>query len=408
VFFSKWWIALALLAALLGTDGILRACPFCRPVKTTFTEDINAADVAVLGELVHRPERPDPNEGEIPAADIIDSYKTTFRITKIYRGAEHVDLGQEVTAIYTGDTGVGSVCLLRGVQPDALQWAPPIPLNKRAQEYVENVLSLPARGPERLAFFQDYLEDSDTTLRSDAFDEFARADYQALHEIKDQIDHPRLLEWINNPEVTPSSRRLYFTMLGVCGQPADKERLREMLVSGDENQLKGLDSLIACYLTLTGPEGVALIEDEFLRGGIFWDPEYVHTYAAIMALRFHGQENTVIPRERLLAALRLVLDRPPLADLVIPDLARWEDWDSMDRLVQMFKDSQKKSSWVRVPIVNYLRACPLPEAKEQLDVLAKIDPDAMRRATTFFPFAPKSQGADEKKNGANEGKESVK
>ena len=77
---------------------------------------------------------------------------------------------------------------------------------------------------------------------------------------------------------------------------------------------------------------------------------------------------------------------------MIPDLARWKDWGSMDRLVQMFKDAGEKSSWVRVPIVNFLRACPLPEAKEQLGELAKIDPDAVRRATTFFPFATGSRG----------------
>ena len=380
---------------LCSFDGYSIACPFCRPVKTTFTEDINAADVAALGELVARPKRPDLSEGELPAADIIDSYKTTFRINKIYRGDKRVSPGDEITAIYTGDAPVGTQCLLRGIGTDDLQWAPPIPLNARAQNYVEQVLKLPESGPERLIFFADYLEDEDSVLRGDAFDEFARADYQALKDIRDKIDHARLLRWIQNPEVTPSNRRLYFTMLSVCGKQEDAEFTRNMILSGDEAQLKGLDSLISCYLSLAGPDGIELVEDQFLRGGVFWDPEYVHTYAAIMAIRFQGQEGSNIPQERLIAALRLVLDRPELADLVIPDLARWKDWDSMDRLVQMFKNAGEKSSWVRVPIVNFLRACPLPEAKEQLGELAKIDPDALRRATTFFPFAT---GSREKKS----------
>ena len=78
---------LAMVLFLSVGGSLLFACPFCRPVKTTFTEDINAADVAVLGELVARPKRPDSSEGELPAADIIDSYKTTFRIKKIYKGS---------------------------------------------------------------------------------------------------------------------------------------------------------------------------------------------------------------------------------------------------------------------------------------------------------------------------------
>ena len=383
---------LAVALSLSCVGSLVLACPFCRPVKTTFTEDINAADVAVLGELVARPKRPDSSEGELPAADIIDSYKTTFRIKKIYKGDQRVNPGDEIVAIYTGDAPIGAECLLRGIGQEELQWVPPLPLSQRAQTYVEQVLKLPESGSERLIFFEDYLEDKDPVLQGDAFDEFARADYQALKDIRDKIDHVRLLKWIQNPDVTPSNRRLYFTMLSVCGKPQDLDLLQEMIVSGDESQLKGLDSLISCYLTLAGAKGIDLIEDEFLRGGVFWDPEYVHTYAAIMAIRFQGQEGDTIPRDRLIDALRIVLDRPELADLVIPDLARWKDWASMDHLVQMFKNAGEKSSWVRVPIVNFLRACPLPEAKEQLGELAKIDPDAVRRATTFFPFATGSRG----------------
>src|SRR6185295_6351763 len=70
----------------------------------------------------------------------------------------------------------------------------------------------------------------------------------------------------------------------------------------------------------------------------------------------------------------------------------------MDRLVKLFKDADEESSWVRVPVINYLRACPLPKAKEQIEELAKIDPDAVKRANTLFPFggaAPKlTSGAD--------------
>jgi hypothetical protein len=87
-----------------------------------------------------------------------------------------------------------------------------------------------------------------------------------------------------------------------------------------------------------------------------------------------------------------MLDRPQLADLVIPDLARWEDWEAMPRLVELFKTADEKSSWVRVPVINYLRACPLPEAKKYMAELEKIDPAAVRRANSFFPFLPSSGG----------------
>jgi hypothetical protein len=39
-------------------------------------------------------------------------------------------------------------------------------------------------------------------------------------------------------------------------------------------------------------------------------------------------------------------------------------------------------------VVNYLRACPLPEAKKHLEELAKIDPDVVKRAMNYYPTAP--------------------
>jgi hypothetical protein len=80
-----------------------------------------------------------------------------------------------------------------------------------------------------------------------------------------------------------------------------------------------------------------------------------------------------------------MLDRPQLADLVIPDLARWEDWTQAERLFELFKNADDKSSWVRVPVINYLRACPEPKARSYIEQLERIDPEAVKRANTFFP-----------------------
>jgi hypothetical protein len=121
-----------------------------------------------------------------------------------------------------------------------------------------------------------------------------------------------------------------------------------------------------------------------------------------MAMRFHGTEGGVIPKERVVKAVRHMLSRPQLADLVIPDLARWQDWQSMDELVKLFKTADEKSSWVRVPVINYLRACPLPEAKEHLKELEKIDPQAVKRANMFFPGPQSAAPADSKASDASQ------
>jgi hypothetical protein len=58
----------------------------------------------------------------------------------------------------------------------------------------------------------------------------------------------------------------------------------------------------------------------------------------------------------------------------------------MERLVQMFKDADEETNWLRVPVITYLRACPKPEARKYIEELSKIDPDAVRRADFFMDF----------------------
>jgi hypothetical protein len=82
-----------------------------------------------------------------------------------------------------------------------------------------------------------------------------------------------------------------------------------------------------------------------------------------------------------------MLDRPALADLIIPDLAQLEDWDQIDRLFEMFKSEEpgSKTTFLRIPIINYLRACPLPKAGKLLIDCQRLDPKAMQRAKTYMP-----------------------
>jgi hypothetical protein len=115
---------------------------------------------------------------------------------------------------------------------------------------------------------------------------------------------------------------------------------------------------------------------------------YADVYAAIMALRFHGTDGGVLPRPRILQAFTLLFDNMQMADLVIPDFARWEDWSQLDRLVTMFKSEEAKTSYVRTPIIQYAMACPLPAAQQALDEFRQIDPGAYKRAQTSMPKLP--------------------
>ena len=367
----------------LITRQTASACPFCTAVKQTFTEEMEAMDVVVLAQLVRPAEIPANNRSGQANQEVA---KALFTVLEVIKGGAQVKAKTQIETLYFGEEDKKSAFLVMGVDPPNLIWSTPLKLSERAKDYVIALPKLPKQGAERLAFFQDFLTDEDPILAGDAYDEFARAPYVDVKALKSKMDHDQLVTWIKASDTTVSRRRLYLTMLGVCGGKKDLPLLETMIKSDDPVDKSGLDALIACYLTLNGEAGMPLIESIFLKNE---KADYADTYAAIMALRFHGNEGEVISRDRVLEGLRYMLDRPQLADLVIPDLARWEDWSQMEKLVQLFKEANDKSSWVRVPVINYLRACPKPEAKKYIAELEKIDPAAVKRANTFYPFNKK-------------------
>jgi hypothetical protein len=85
-----------------------------------------------------------------------------------------------------------------------------------------------------------------------------------------------------------------------------------------------------------------------------------------------------------------LLDHPDFADQVIPDLARWEDWGVIDRLITLYKQTEDPMKWVRISTINFLRVAAQQEgdvgkkAQAAIDELTQVDPEAARRASLYF------------------------
>ena len=370
-------VSAAITSLVASTDAAQASCPFCSAISRTLRQEMQDTDGVILATMV---------AGSKTETD------AEFTIERIIQGDSLLAKGKTVRVNYFGKEKDGQNYLIMGVDPPDMLWSVPQPISSITAEYIQAISKLPKDKPlDRLRFYLDYLEHPESMLARDAYDEFASAPYEQIIALKDELKHDKLLEWIKQRDMPPERRRMYLVMLGVCGQEKDAELLEEMLRSDDPEQRAGLDSLIACYVTLKKEAGLELIDKLYLANK---ESPYPDTYAAVMALRFHGTEGGIVKKQRVLESLRLILDRPDLADLVIPDLARWEDWTQIDKVVELFKAADdSKSSWVRVPVINYLRVCPKPEAKKALEVVKEIDPAAYKRATSFFPLPP-SGGPD--------------
>ena len=376
-------IALANNSAVVATAANC-ACPFCSAISLTFSEQMNSSDIVVVAKLIEIPPPPVGPDADFP--------KAKFEILKPLKGEKFVGQGLVFKTQLVGNYPIGQKFLIMGVDPPNIAWTTPMKAADRVFTYLEKLQKLPESGPDRLVFFQDYFEDKESVLAFDAYDEFAGAPYEDLIGMKDQMQHDKLIGWIQDPDTSVTRKRLYFTMLGVCGTKDDVKLLEDLINSGSRKKRAGLDALIASYLMLKGEAGVDLIEKTFL---IDKEVDYVDTLAAVSALRFHGTEAEVVPKKRIVKAIRHLLDRPKMADMIIPDLARWEDWSVMERLVEMFKNADPESNWLRVPVITYLRSCPKPEAKQFIAELQKIDPEAVQRADFFLGFDDEDDWGDD-------------
>lgn len=373
-------------ANLAQANNTVVLCPFCTPVAPTFAEEMKSTDAVVIAELVKRGKREVTSKkiaNELGFQSTVPSAvgKSDLKIISVIKGEKFLKSGDMIQAYVFGDATKGDTFFITGVEPPAFSWST-MKANRRVIDYISAIQKLPVDGPKRLSFFLKYLEDKEEVLARDSYDEFALAPFSDVKGLKKEIDREKLRSWIENKDIPASRKGLYFTLLGIAGTKEDAAFLKKMMSSGDDRKKAALDSMIACYITLMGPEGLKTIEELFLANK---KSSYSDAFAAIAALRFHGSEAKILKKEQIVVSLRYMLDRDDLADLVIPDLARWEDWSVMGKLVKLFKDADPETSWVRMPVVNYLRACPLPEAKKYMAELEKIDPKTFKRARAFFP-----------------------
>ena len=86
----------------------------------------------------------------------------------LLRSTNLLDANTLIDAIMLEATAPGNLYLIMGIEPPEFIWSNPIAINKRAVTYLKKLEQLPESGPDRLAFFQQYLEDKDDVLARDA------------------------------------------------------------------------------------------------------------------------------------------------------------------------------------------------------------------------------------------------
>jgi hypothetical protein len=323
---------------------------------------MEAADVVVIAKVVTRRGR------------------SCFDIAEVLKGKGLLKKhGDSIESQCPPDAVRGELYLVGGRGADSIQWDYPFPASRSLPNYLEAVLRLPRDEQQRIEFFYRHLNHQDEFVAADALDELARVTVPELARLKRLLDRKQILAQLGDRELPLQHRRLLINLLGVCGTAADVPLLEGWMRSHDKVEKRAMEATIATYLTLRGAPGLTLVDELFISNR---EAEYAGTYNAILALRYHLAAGK-LPRQQVVATLRGMLRRPELADLVMNDLAKAEDWESMDEIMQLYRTCDEKSQWIRVPAILYLRASPLPQAAAYLRECERLDPAAFGRAQQF-------------------------
>ena len=145
----------------------------------------------------------------------------------------------------------GDLFLLTGTaegrDSTTLTWDTPQPISEIGFYYLKQAPGPEAAKEKRLRYFLKFLEYPDPLLATDAYSEFAKADYGDLVLIKDALPREKIRTWIQNPGTLASRLGLYGLMLGICGNKADAELLKAKILDNADKTRLGIDGIMGGY-----------------------------------------------------------------------------------------------------------------------------------------------------------------
>ncbi len=337
-------VVMALCLVVLGvlTPRSARCCPFCSAPSLTLSEQLAQSDAAVLVQWVEATKPEEKSTG-----------KTTYAIVEVARGPKAMLKKDDKLTVPRFRAGKkGDLFLLFGTKDKEIEWSSPMEVTETSYQYIAQAPSPETPTRKRLEYFQKFLEFSDQLISNDAYGEFANAPYADIVPVAAKMPREKVRKWVTNKDTSPTRMGLYGLLLGLCGNADDAQVMLEKIKEDSADFRLGIDGLISGYLLLTGADGLDLIDQAKLKAK---QPKFSEVYAAMQALRFMWDNgNGRIEKERLRQSLRELLDRPELADLVIADLSRWEDWSVQDRLIKMYGQGEYDVPSIKRAIVRYL------------------------------------------------------
>lgn len=337
----RWLVPAAALLAV--APGSASACPGCAPQGQTLTSEIAQADFILYGTLANAVR--DPNDVTKGTTDL--NVELTIKPHDSIKGKKTITIPRFIPIdpnskvkyliFFNFNPIDGKVDPYRGEQ---------FPADSKLPEYLKGAIDIRTKDvTTRLLYFFEYLEDKDSVISTDAYNEFATADYKEVRAVSARVKAATLLAWLRDPNTRPYRYGLYGLMLGHCGKIEDAPALRAILDDPNRTFSSGLEGLAMGYILLDPKGGwdylTSMIGDA--------KKEFPIRYAGLKTVRFFWEYRPdVITHSQALDAMKALMEQPDLADLPMEDLRKWQVWE-VSPLVLGYA---AKSTHNEIPIVN--------------------------------------------------------
>lgn len=333
--------------------AVALACPFCSgSLELTFSQQIEEGVSAVIAR-----------QSEARGGN----HQATFILLDVLKVSPDLPLNVReplrVTAYDEGATGELYFIVAGRTADDQILWGPPQPISCECRQYILQRPDYANPRPTRLAFYANYLEHADADVAMDAWTEFASAQFEDIAPISDRLPHERLATIVasqldgSQQLQSPEWLGLYGMLLGLCGGESDACVMRDLVlapaISPDMPRL-GIDGVMGGLLLLQGEAGLALLEAHITDNPEAPLSEHLAVRNACSFMWSYGGER--IPKLELQRVVRRYLLEPQLAAIVLPDLGRWSDWESIELVSVIHDDPAYSDAVTQQQIVQFLLA----------------------------------------------------
>lgn len=362
------------------------ACDVCGPVGLTLSEQMESSQVTVLVQYTGGV-KSDPKTGSMGT--------TLYKVLNIIRDdTGKISKGTTIAVDRFRKGDAGNMSLMLGTDFDGrIEWQSTLEVTETSYQYIAQAPPRTAPEAQRLAYFVKFLEYPDPMISADAYGEFANAPNEAVTQLGDQIPRDKVRQWLTDPAVQQNRTGLYGLLLGLCGTAEDAEFLKQIILKPTEEFRLGIDGVMIGYLMLAKVDGLRMLTETKL---VDTNAPFSETFSAMQALRFMWTSGgNRISQDELRTAMRVLLFRPKIADMVIIDLARWQDWSIMSSLMEMYGNPDFSVNATKRAIIRFMLvasksgAGAAPEevaeqAKVNLAKLREVDPKTVEAAERYF------------------------